>query len=373
MSQIVTKASVVEAAVAYTQQVVRAPYLGSLFGALLIRPDVFKFSEFGGKTAYRAIKGANAVTYDSATGWTNNINEGKSEWIDVTDTIDRAIAFNIDYMDEVNSILSGMPLSGVEVMNQSWRKYGQEVDMLTFARLYAATESRHVDTEEGWRVDKDNVFNTLMAIETEQLNQNISATEMRLTAISSSVYNALRLYMAEHGALYNGNTLTPTTIKMNPVSASIDPENALGVNMKVYEFGNQYLVVIPDALMKTHVTLLDGKTGGQESGGVAADNQTMGSANIHIMSVPFSAAAVSVRHIVSMLTVPLKALGLSGGVGFDLDPTMMEFAGISKIENIGVDQTGDQFGYKNRIRYDAVVLEGYENSIITVTDTPRSE
>lgn len=373
MGNLVTKAGVIEAAVAYTQQIVRAPYLGSLFGALLIKPDVFQFNEFGGETAYRAITGANAITYDPEKGWGNNMNSGSSTWIKVKDTIDRAFAFNVDYMTEVASILNGMPLSGVEIMNQSWKKYGQEVDMMTFARLYAATETKHVNTETDFKVDKDNIFNTLMNIEMVQLDKGVAATEQRITAISVSAYNALRAYMAEHGALYNGATLMPKTLKINPVPASVDPENALGVNMKVYEFGNHLLTVIPDSMFKTHVTVLDGTTGGQEDGGVAADNTTTGSANLHIMSVPYNAAAVSIRHIVSMLTVPLKALGIRGNATLTLDESMKNFAGISSIENIGVDQFGDQFSYKNRVRYDAIALEGWENSIVTVTDTPKAD
>lgn len=372
MSMYVTKAAVAEAAVAYTQQIVRAPYLGSVFGALLIKPDTFQFSEFGGETAYRAITGANAVTYDPSRGWGNTPNTGSAKWVKVRDTLDRAFSFAVDYMTEVSSILSGMPLSGVEIMNASWMRYGKEVDMIALSRLYASTTSRHVNTEAGWKVDKDNIFNTLTNIETAQLDKGIPATEKRITAISSTAYNALRAFMVEKGALYNGATLMPKTLTVRPVPSSVDPENALGVNMQVYEFNNHYLTVVPDALMKTMVTLLDGTTGGQTDGGVKADDVSAGAANIDILSVPVSAAAVSVRHIVSMLTVPLKALNVSGNVSIQLDPSMTEFAGISTIENIGVDQIGDQFGYKNRVRYDAIALENYKDSIIAVTSTPVS-
>lgn len=372
MSNFVTKAGVIDAAVAYTQQVVRAPYLGSLFGSLLIRPDIFKFEEFGGETAYRAVTGANAVTYDPAKGWTNNMNTGKVNWIKVKDTMDRAFCFNTDYMVEVNAILAGMTLSGIEVMNSSWLKYGQEVDMITFSRLYAATKSHKKNTDPGFGVDKDNIFNTLLNIETEQLKKGIPAAEKRITAISTTVYNALRQYLVEHGSLYNGNIMTPTQIKLNPVPKSVDPSNALGVNVNVYEFNNHLLTVIPDELMKTHVTILDGVTGGQEAGGVKADNASKGSANLDIISVPMSAAAVSVRHIVSMITVPLKALSIGSSTTLSLDESMKKFAGISQIENIGIDQSADQFGYKNRVRFDAIALEGFKDAIITVTDEPHS-
>ena len=109
--------------------------------------------------------------------------------------------------------------------------------------------------------------------------------------------------------------------------------------------------------MISNVILLDKHSAGQTAGGWIPDTSAPGFHNIDMLVVPVDAAALSVRHIVSSLTVPLQAYNVEKfDINAELSGLNQMYDGQVYIENIGVDQNADRFKYMNRIKYGVAVF-----------------
>ena len=362
----------------YTSAVKSMPYSQSMFAQALADTSKFRYSEFGEYTAVREITGETAGDYDSCDGFNAACidldvwNEFRAEW-------DREISFSVDYIDEMNSILRGMTLTGTEKLKASWRRLGPEIDAVSCASIWHQMPAggKHANSEDGYKTDIDNIVQTLIAKDNELYDMGWYGDVAVM--ISSAVATTLSQAIVKHNGLASGAMLQPveSTRVTRKVSFRGEDyfEDGLSFKYDVLRFNSRmFIYKVPKQCMISDVILLDKKTAGQTAGGWIPDTSAEDFCNVEVLVVPVDAAALSVRHIVSNLTVPLQAYNVEK---FDINE---ELSGLNKmydgqvyIENIGVDQNADRFKYMNRIKYGVAVFGVMAHTILGIYSTPSGD
>lgn len=343
--------TVIEAAKAYSSQVIREPLINSVF-SVLVNPNVFKYSKFGKETSVREVKGGTASNYDKNTGFKANGTGGSAIWKSFTAPYDREMTFAVDAIDEYNAVLEGYELSGVAVAKQNMVAMGGEIDATTSAAIYANIPSTNVLSSTVAKIDKDHVFSTLTDLEARVFNAGYTGESFVFTR--ASVFSNIQAALLANNALANSEVL-----KFSPVKG-------LELETRVIKYNNLIILRVPDNRMYTVISILDGISEGQTAGGyVKAD----GASYIDILVVPAPAAALSVRHIVANLLVPMAYMnGLNpgnlevelGGVN-DLTDNALAF------QNIGINQKADSFEYQTRLVYGAMTFDSWKKTLFAVT------
>ena len=363
---------------AYTSAVKSMPYSQSMFAQALADTSKFRYSLFGEYTAVREITGEAAGNYDSSEGFSANAidldvwNEFRAEW-------DREISFSVDYLDEMNTILRGMTLTGTEKLKASWRRLGPEIDAVSCASIWnqMPAGNQHANTENGYKTDADNIVQTLIDKDNELYDMGWYGDVAVM--LSSAVASTLSQAIIKYNGLASGAMLTP--VESARVTRRVDFrgedyfEDGLHFKYEVLRFQTRmFIYKVPRQCMVSNVILLDKKTSGQTAGGWIPDTKASGFHNIDMLIVPVDAAALSVRHIVSSLTVPLQAYNVEKfDVNAELSGLNQMYDGQVYIENIGIDQNADRFKYMNRIKYGVAVFGVMAHTIIGVYNASSAD
>lgn len=352
---------------AYTSAIKSMPYSQSMFAQALADTSKFRYSEFGEYTAVREITGEAAGNYDGCKGFSANCID-LDVWSEFKAEFDREISYSVDYLDEINSILRGMELTGTLKLKASWQRLGPEVDAVSCATIYNQIPSgnQHSNTETGYQTDKANIIQTLIDIDNRLYDMGVYGDVAVMMA--SNIATNLSVAIKEANGLASGAMLAPVTSRVErQVNFRGEDyfEDGLHFKYEVLRFQSRlFIYKVPKQCMIDKVLLLDKKTDGQTAGGWVPDT---GYKPIDLLIVPTEAAALSVRHIVSSLTVPLNAYNVDKfNVNDELSGLNQMYDGQVILENIGIDQTGDRFSYKNRIKYGAAVFSVLAHTIIGI-------
>ena len=366
-SNIVKADAVIAAAKNYLPNILVQPY-NTMATSVLIDPNVFQYSELGESTILRYVTGGTFGDYDGS--WDTTGTMGTVVQKEFKATIDRKSVTQADWKTEADSILKTGQLSSEAVVKATWRKFAQEADMRAFSTIYAGSKeaNRHKNTENGYKTDPDNILATLVNVRQQIFENEIDDTMPVYCFVDSETYANIQYAMISKYAL--GQLIRPAKIPVNVLPDYVSGTDGLTVLLDVLEFNNMYIIKANKNRMKTLITSLDGKTGGQEAGGVIADNSSTGAADIKILAVPKMAAAVSVRHIVNLFMSPLVNLNANSSLSTITDPMNRLLEGTGNYINIGVNQQSDKFKYVTRILFGVPVIDGYSDGIVAVTTTP---
>lgn len=348
--------AIVSGAKMYTSAVKIYPYMNSKFAQALGDNQKFKFSAFGEATMVREIVGVSAGSYDGS-GW-NATDDTGSGWTPHTAEFDREISFAVDAVEEMNSILNGMELTGLLKAKASWKKLGPEIDAVSCATISSAVPvgNSKLNTADGYKTDVDNIIPTIIAVR-QQIFDLGYAGDIALM-MDSATYGVLTNAFVKGFGLASGAMLTTVSANIAPTEKDYF-EDTLEFKGTITRFmDNVYIYVVPSTSMINKVIMLDKKTTGQEAGGFAPDSTTAGFHNVNMLFVPKEAAALSVRHLVGNMTVPQRFADQSGfDIANELEGLNNMYDGVTGVQNIGIDQNGDQFRYLNRIKYGPTTFE----------------
>lgn len=358
----------------YTSAIKAMPYSQSMYAQALGDPSKFRFSPNGEYNAYRVITGETAGNYDGVTGF----NAGPIDldvWAELRAEFDRSIAFAVDYISELNTILAGMPLTGTEKLKASWRRLGPEIDAVSCATIYNQIPAGNqiVNSTSGYQTDADNIVQTLINMDNNLFDLGWYGDVAVMLA--SNIAGYLSQAIIKFNGLASGAMLAPVTSQEVTRRVNFRGQDyfdgGLHLTYEVLRFQNRmFIYKVPRQCMVSNVVLLDKVSEGQLEGGWIPDTDADGFHSIDMMVIPVDAAAVSVRHVVSSMTVPLAAYNVDKfNVNNELSALNSIYDGQVVVENIGIDQTGDRFKYMNRIKYGAVVFEGLAHLIYAVYNT----
>lgn len=359
---------------AYTSATKAMPYSQSMFAQALGDPSKFRFSLNGEYTAYRVITGETAGNYDGVTGF----NAGPIDldvWAELRAEFDRSIAFAVDYISELNTILAKMPLTGTEKLKASWRRLGPEIDAVSCATIYnqIPASNQIVNSTSGYQTDAENIVQTLINMDNNLFDLGWYGDVAVMLA--SNIAGYLSQAIIQFNGLASGAMLAPVTSQEVTRRVNFRGQDyfdgGLHLTYEVLRFQNRmFIYKVPRQCMVSNVVLLDKVSDGQVEGGWIPDTDADGFHSIDMMVIPVDAAAVSVRHVVSSMTVPLAAYNIDKfNVNNELSALNNIYDGQVVVENIGIDQTGDRFKYMNRIKYGAVVFEGLAHLIYAIYNT----
>ena len=347
--------AVIATANMYMDKVVITPYLLAKT-AILADPAKFQYSLYGKNTLVREVVGGVAGAYRPSTGFSGFNSGGSVTWSQFTAPHDRMLHDRIDAIDEFNSILQGMTPSGVVLNQATWRNFSAELDATTISTIFNAVPPQNVfeNNASGYEVTADKVFQTLNNIKKNIFDAGYE--DAVAVFVDSDTFANIRTAIFSNYGLANPAVL----------SVVVGDREGLEVKLDVYKFDNLLLIPVPKNRMVSDVILYDGTTAGQEAGGWVADPSAKA---INILAVPLEASALSIRHVVANLAVPLAF------ANFNFSQVNAALADISKIygnavqiENIGINQSGDQFAFMNRVLYGAVVFDTWKKTIFAVTE-----
>ncbi len=342
---------VIETCKSYSNQVVREPFMG--IGYLpLVKPEIFDYSKFGKETMIREITGGTASDYDINSGFEANGTGGSAKWIPYVAPYDRGITFAVDSMDEYNAVLAGMELSGAAIAKQNLINMAAEIDATTTAALYASVPEANVLSSTTAKLDKDNIIATIDDIEAKIFNAGYNGDCYVFTR--ASVYSAFKAAIIDKNGIANEDVLKLTPVK------------GLEIETRVLKYNNMYFVRIADNRMYSAITLLDGKSEGQTAGGYAKAD---GASYVDVLVVPAPAAALSLRHFVANLLVPMAFMhGLNPGeVQAELGGVNDLTGGAVAFSNVGINQKADAFEYQTRMIYGAMAFNIWKKTLFAVT------
>lgn len=341
--------TIIEAAKAYSNQVIREP-LQNAKSSVLSNPEVFKYSKYGKETLVREVTGGTASNYNKNTGFKSNGKGGSAKWSTFEAPYDREITFSVDAIDEYNAILEGYELGGAAVAKQNMVAMGAEVDATTFAAIYSNIPSANVLADA--QVDKDNIFHTLTNIEGKIFNAGYTGTSY--VFVRASVYSAIQAAILANNGLANEEVLTYSPVK------------GLELETRVIKYNDLVLIRVPDDRMFTEIVLLDGESEGQTDGGY---KKADGAKHIDILAVPVPSSAVSIRHLVANLLVPMAYMN-----GLNTGNLEVELGGVNELtgntiafQNIGINQKADSFEYQTRLIYGSVTFNNWKKALFAIT------
>lgn len=350
--------TVYEGVVAYAKQLLMQ-YAVSCRTAIFNDPNNQILSVKGKETAIREVETKGASDYTGV--WGDGIDTASSDYVLYYAPNDRAFSASIDSLKEAQSFVEGATptLKGVAAaFNRT--KLAPEIDAVLLARYASqvATENKHLNSEEGWKVDKDNIIETLTNIEAAALNAGYAD---EIVVFLSSIVNA-----AFEKALLDRNILAnDIVIKRSMTREEIaDGFGTLEIEIKAKKLNNLIIMPTPDDRMIGKVLMLNGIDPGQEEGGVLPQKNVSTYFDINILAIPMTAAYANVRHIVSNMAVP---------VGFDIADYQQNIAEINRklfgtvqIENAGINQIGDAFKFNERCVYGGDIFKIYRNACVLV-------
>lgn len=208
--------------------------------------------------------------YNRSTGFVTG--DVKGEWENMALTQDRGRAFIIDSMDNEETIgMSFGKLAGEFIRT----KVAPEIDAYTFATL--AGTSNILGTNGDVTVGTTDI-GPLIENATESMDAEEVPDTGRIIFMSEKCYNAMK----------------------QKISRQLSTEN--GVSTDVETFNGMRIVRVPQARFNTKITLYNGTTGGQETGGFVVPSST--SYKINFMIVHPSAIIKVAKHVLPRIFSP---------------------------------------------------------------------
>ncbi len=208
--------------------------------------------------------------YNRSTGFVTGDVEGK--WESMALTQDRGRAFIIDSMDNEETIgMSFGKLAGEFIRT----KVAPEIDAYTFATL--AGTSNILGTNGDLTVGTTDV-GPLIENATEAMDAEEVPDTGRIIFMSEKCYNAMK----------------------QKIDRQLSTES--GVSTDVETFNGMRIVRVPQARFNTKITLYNGTTEGQETGGFAVPSST--SYKINFMIVHPSAVVKVAKHVLPRIFSP---------------------------------------------------------------------
>jgi hypothetical protein len=209
-------------------------------------------------------------TYNRSTGFVTG--DVKGEWESMTLTQDRGRAFIIDSMDNEETIgMSFGKLAGEFIRT----KVAPEIDAYTFATL--AGTSGILGTNGDLTVGTTDIA-ALIENATESMDAEEVPDTGRIIFMSEKCYNALK----------------------QKIDRQLSTES--GVSTDVETFNGMRIVRVPQARFNTKITLYNGTSEGQETGGFVVPAST--SYKINFMIVHPSAVVKVAKHVLPRIFSP---------------------------------------------------------------------
>jgi hypothetical protein len=209
-------------------------------------------------------------SYNRSTGFVTG--DVKGEWESMALTQDRGRAFIIDSMDNEETIgMSFGKLAGEFIRT----KVAPEIDAYTFATL--AGTANILGTNGDVTVGTTDI-GPLIENATESMDAEEVPDTGRIIFMSEKCYNAMK----------------------QKIDRQLSTEN--GVSTDVETFNGMRIVRVPQARFNTKITLYNGTTGGQETGGFVVPSST--SYKINFMIVHPSAVVKVAKHVLPRIFSP---------------------------------------------------------------------
>lgn len=209
-------------------------------------------------------------SYNRSTGFVTG--DVKGEWESMALTQDRGRAFIIDSMDNEETIgMSFGKLAGEFIRT----KVAPEIDAYTFATL--AGTANILGTNGDVTVGTTDI-GPLIENATESMDAQEVPDTGRIIFMSEKCYNAMK----------------------QKIDRKLSTEN--GVSTDVETFNGMRIVRVPQARFNTKITLYNGTTGGQETGGFVIPSST--SYKINFMIVHPSAVIKVAKHVLPRIFSP---------------------------------------------------------------------
>ena len=348
--------SVVDTITGFNKSLQTVFYNGSKTAVL--KPAEKIFSENFGEVKIReiAIVGG-AGNYSKSKGYDGAGGSATVNWRTYTADNDRYFNLETDAVEELASFLAGTKPSIIAGFEQFANvALAPEVDAVAMARAYAASISagNTLDTS----TLKNGFFDGLIDIEQILFNKGVSREHTVFAFIRSDVYAQGEKELVNKMGLANNAVLAKYTLE---VPTGVDTVEPLQINVEAIKFNNFVLIRMPEERMGTEVTLLDGRTEGQESGGFTA-----GATKMSAVFIPEGAMFVDTRYEVANMTMPAMAYQLSTQA--DIDAALKSLVGDLKIDNIGINQKANGFSIDARVIYDAKAIEINKDKILCFTE-----
>lgn len=210
--------------------------------------------------------------YSRANGYAEGDVTG--QWETLKLERDRGRSFSIDRMDNEESLGLAM---GKLVGNFIRQKVAPEIDAYTFAKI-AGTSGILSATPDDITIGTTNVA---QAIEegARGMNEEEVPVEGRIIFMSETAYAGLQSNVTRH--------IANTDIR---------------INNGIVSYGDMTIIRVPQHRFYSAITLLDGKTSGQEAGGYVGTSTT--GYNINFMIVHPSAVCKVAKHVLPRIFTP---------------------------------------------------------------------
>ena len=210
--------------------------------------------------------------YNRATGFTQGDVTGT--WETLTLGKDRGRSFVIDRMDNEESIGMAFGTLAGEFIRT---RVAPEIDAYTFAKMAGAAG---IDMGAAADITVGTTDVASLVDEAERsMNENEVPGENRILFISETAYAALR------------NKIARTVLN-----------DVTGINREVESYNGMRIIRVPQSRFYTAITLQDGTTSGQTSGGYTGTKGT--GYNINFMVVHPSAITKVVKHVMPRIFAP---------------------------------------------------------------------
>lgn len=318
-------------------------------------PTKKKYDEKFGTVYIRQIKTTGGLAnYDKNIGYDGAGGNGTAEWVGYTVDNDRLIDIWIDAMDELPSFLEGTESSISALYNlQINKNLAKEMDALAMARAYAGC------IEAGGALETSNFktdfWGTVIDIKNKYFDEkDVDSDKLIYGFISSEIYAQGEKELLNKNGLANSAVLTKLDMK---VPSGIKGSGALEITLNAIKYDNIVLIKMPKDRMSTEITMLDGRSEGQQAGGFLAGDTKMSA-----VFVPEGVMFTDVQYDIAQFLVPAEVY--QNIASLDIAETLKQLTGNLKLDYIGVNQKRNAFEIIGRIRYDSKVIDVHKDKIL---------
>ena len=364
-----SKFSVYDGVAAYAKAAIMELYIGcktSIFN----NPANQIYSIKGETTKIRQYAAPNASDYDKSKGWVGGATGGSVRWIDYRAPYDRMSILNVDAIEEEQSYVTGMTPS-IQLLFSDFinNRISKEIDATNIANWYMKlpANNKHVNTEDGYKVDVDNILGTLNKLRADIFNSGYDGKVVLF--MSPTAYNNLQTAIINKNGLASGVMLSKKAsvyVDSGIDTLDSDETSVLEATIDFEAYGKFLIIQVPEDRMYTAVTMMDGTSVGQEAGGIVPDIENSAFGSIDLLAIPLSAAFTNTRYIVNNYLFPATFLGQSVGT-VDVRKLNEKMFGPVRIDNAGINQKSNSFEIDSRIIYGGDIFDNRAKNCFAVT------
>lgn len=345
--------SILETVTGFNTNVQKQFYVGSKTAVLKPEEKLYQ-PEFGSIKVREVALNGGLANYDKNKGYDGAGGNVSVKWVTYTADNDRYINLTADAMDEYASYVQGSKpsiLVGFEQMINV--ALAAEVDAVAMARAYE--EANEAGNTIETSTFKSGFFAGLIDVGNKLYEKGVGTERKVFSWIRSDVFAQGEKEILEKNGLANGAVLDSIKIQ---VPTGIEGEDPIEVSTQVIKFNNFILFKMPKDRMSTEVTLLDGRTSSQESGGYKCGETFMSA-----VFIPDGAFFVDVRYQIANILFP--AYVFEHNTQAEVDEAIKNIVGDVRIENIGINQKSNNYEINARVIYDAHAFEVNADKILT--------